>query len=580
MKLSDKKSIQQIVLTLAGLGLKEVIISPGSRNAPLTVSFNQHPQFKCLSIRDERSAAFFALGKAMELKEPVALLCTSGSAVLNYAPAIVEAYYQRIPLIVITADRPPQWIGQQDGQTINQQDIYKNYIRKSYTLNGDTLNEEQLWYNARCLNEGFAIATQTDPGPVHFNIPVSEPLYNLQEIDPFVPKIISVSKTKRLLDNKELQELQDAFAGAEKVMILAGQQASDPELNGMLAQIAAYSNTILLCESTTNIQHPDFITNIDRCLVSFNEEEIPDFMPDLLITFGGAIVSKKIKAILRKNKPRQHWNIHPHDAFIDSYKALTRSIAMEANEFLKQFLQNLKPGAVSSPPSQGLPLPSESGYKKLWRQRASLLENKHREFISHPEYSDLFVFSKIYSRIPADTCVHFSNSSPIRYAQLFDNSFLKSTYCNRGVSGIDGCTSTAMGAASGNPSQSYVLITGDVAFFYDNNAFWNNQLPENLKVILINNSGGGIFRIIEGPSDAKELEDFFETKHNTSAKELVEFYKWNYLSANDEQTLGNALDLFFDPGQKRMVLEIFTPNEVNPKVLASYFKHLAYQPEK
>ena len=254
---------------------------------------------------------------------------------------------------------------------------------------------------------------------------------------------------------------------------------------------------------------------------------------------------KKIKAILRKNKPRQHWNIHPHDAFIDSYKALTRSIAMEANEFLKQFLQNLKPWAVSSPPSQGLPLPLDSGYKKLWRQRASLLENKHREFISHPEYSDLFVFSKIYSRIPADTCVHFSNSSPIRYAQLFDNSFLKSTYCNRGVSGIDGCTSTAMGAASGNPSQSYVLITGDVAFFYDNNAFWNNQLPENLKVILINNSGGGIFRIIEGPSDAKELEDFFETKHNTSAKELVEFYKWNYLSANDEQTLGNALDLFF-----------------------------------
>jgi 2-succinyl-5-enolpyruvyl-6-hydroxy-3-cyclohexene-1-carboxylate synthase len=577
MKLSDKKSIQQIVLTLAGLGLKDVVISPGSRNAPLTISFNQHPQFECLSIRDERSAAFFALGKAIELKGPVALLCTSGSAALNYAPAIVEAYYQRIPLIVITADRPPEWIGQQDGQTINQQNIYKNYIRKSYTLDGDTINEEQLWYNNRCLNEGFAIATQTDPGPVHFNIPVSEPLYNLQEIDSSVPKIISAPVTKKLLDDKELQELQNVFANSKKVMILAGQQPPDPELNNMLAQMAAYSNTILLCESTTNVKHPDFIANIDRCLVSFNEKETPDFMPDLLITFGGAIVSKKIKAILRKNKPRQHWNIHPHDAFIDSYKALTRPISMRTNEFLKQFLS--APWAVLPPTTSKAMQQFEmhlSGYKELWRQRASILENKHREFIGHIEYSDLFVFSEIYSKIPGDTFVYFSNSSPIRYAQLFDNSNLKSTHCNRGVSGIDGCTSTAMGAASSNPAQSYVLITGDVAFFYDNNAFWNDQLPENLKIILINNSGGGIFRIIEGPSDAKELEDFFETKHNTSAKKLVEFYKWNYLSANDEQTLGSALNHFFDPQQKHIVLEIFTPNEVNPKVLASYFKHLAH----
>ena len=566
MKLSDKKSIQQIVLTLAGLGLKNVIISPGSRNAPLTISFNQHPQFKCISIRDERSAAFFALGKAMELKEPVALLSTSGSAPLNYAPAIAEAYYQRIPLIIITADRPPEWIGQQDGQSIQQENIYQNYIRKSYTLDGEATDEAGLWYNTRRVNEGFAIATQIDPGPVHFNVPLSEPLYNLQEINSSVPKIIGVPVTKRLMDDKELRELQNVFANSKKVMILAGQQAPDRELNSRLAQMAAYSNTIVLCESTTNINHPDFIANIDRCLVSFNEKEIPHFMPDLLITFGGAIVSKKIKAILRKNKPHQHWNIHLYDAYIDSYKALTRSISMEVNEFLKQFLENL-------------PLPLDSGYKTLWRQRAFLLENKHRDFISHLEYSDLYVFSKIYNRIPEDNCVHFSNSSPIRYAQLFDNSNLKSTYCNRGVSGIDGCTSTAMGAASSHPEQDYVLITGDVAFFYDNNAFWNDQLPENLKIILINNSGGGIFRIIEGPSDVKELEDFFETKHNASAKKLVEFYKWNYVSANDKKSLGPALDHFFNPQQKRIVLEIFTPNEVNPKVLASYFKHLAHQPE-
>ncbi|MEO8961082.1 MAG: 2-succinyl-5-enolpyruvyl-6-hydroxy-3-cyclohexene-1-carboxylic-acid synthase, partial [Ginsengibacter sp.] len=533
----------------------------------LTISFNQHPQFKCISIRDERSAAFFALGKALELKEPVILLCTSGSAALNYAPAIVEAYYQRIALIVITADRPPEWIGQQDGQSIDQENIYKNYIRQSYTLDGEATDEERLWYNMRCLNEGFAIATRTNPGPVHFNIPLREPLYGLKEAESFVPKVLTNDVTKNLFHESDMQELQNTFATSKKVMILAGQQGPDNEVNEMLGQLAQYSNTIILCETTSNIHHPEFIANIDRCLVSLNEKEIKDFMPDLLMTVGGAIVSKKIKATLRKNKPSQHWNIHPYDAFIDSYKSLTRPISIDAVDFFKQFLQSLHS-------------PSGSDYKSKWNQRASILENKHHEFISSIDYSDLYAFSKIYNKIPDDTSVHFSNSSPIRYAQLFDNSKLKSTYCNRGVSGIDGCTSTAMGSASSNPDQSYVLITGDIAFFYDNNAFWNNQLPENIKIILINNSGGGIFRIIDGPSDAKELEDFFETKHHISAKKLVEFYGLNYLSASDEKMLEQALCQFFDSQQKSTVLEIFTPNEVNPIVLASYFKYLAHHSEK
>jgi 2-succinyl-5-enolpyruvyl-6-hydroxy-3-cyclohexene-1-carboxylate synthase len=181
MKLSNKNSIQQIVISAAALGLKNIIIAPGSRNAPLIISFNQHPGIQCTSIRDERSAGFFALGKAIELKQPVALLCTSGSAALNFAPAIVEAYYLRIPLIVFTADRPTEWIDQGDGQTIDQKNIYNNYIRKSYNLNGDAINENELWYNNRCLNEGFAIANKINPGPVHFNIHLSEPLFETSD---------------------------------------------------------------------------------------------------------------------------------------------------------------------------------------------------------------------------------------------------------------------------------------------------------------------------------------------------------------------------------------------------------------
>ena len=561
MKLSNKKSIQEIVISAVALGLRNIIIAPGSRNAPLIISFNRHPEIECTSIRDERSAGFFALGKSIEIKEPVALLCSSGSASLNFAPAIVEAYYLRIPLIVFTADRPQEWIGQGDGQTIDQKNIYKNYIRKSYTLNGDAIGENELWYNNRCLNEGFAIATKINPGPVHFNIHLNEPLFEISESETFEPRVIELAETQTWLTGEKILKLQEIFSKSPKVLVLAGQHSPDEELNNLVAKLAANSNVVVLCEATTNLHHTDFIENIDRCIMPMTPEEIPGFMPDLLITIGGAVVSKKIKELLRKNKPAFHWNIHPQDSFTDTYKALTLAIASEPIIFLQQFFENLN-------------VVTEGYFKEKWTQRSFLMEELHTRYFKDITYSDLSVFSKIYGKIPDNISVHFSNSSPIRYAQLFDNSKLKSIHCNRGTSGIDGCTSTAMGAASSFPNQQYLLITGDVGFFYDNNAFWNEKLPKNIKIILINNSGGGIFRIIQGPSQTDELEEFFETKQTVSAKKMVEFYGWNYLSANNEYTLSTALDSFFDEGTESAVLEIFTPNQVNSQVLAAYFDFL------
>ncbi len=562
MKLSNKQSIQQIVLTLAALGLKHVVIAPGSRNGPLTISFNQHPNFECTSIRDERSAGFFALGKAIELKEPVAILCSSGSAALNFAPAIVEAFYLRVPLIVITADRPAEWIGQMDGQTMNQTNVYANYIRKSYTLNGDAIEQNDLWHNAHSVNEGYAIATKLDPGPVHFNVPMKEPLYFTEEVISLDPPIINFPIADLSLDITIINEYQSAFSKARKVMVLVGQHDRNEALNQLVTRLAENGNTIVLTESTSNLHSKEFISSIDRCMMPMNAEDIPNFMPDLLLTFGGAIVSKKIKELLRKNKPTAHWNIHPQDSLVNTYQALTTALPMNPIPFLTQFLTNLPPVV-------------EAGYKEKWLKRSSEIQQKHDEFFKDIEYSDLSVFGKIYKNIPAEVSVHFANSSPIRYSQLFDNSGIKSIHSNRGTSGIDGCTSTAMGAASTHPEQQYLLITGDVAFFYDNNAFWNDRIPKNLKIILINNAGGGIFRIIKGPRHTEELEEFFETKHSTSAKKLVEFYEWNYLSANDEESLQTGLESFFKSSEGRIVFEIFTPNEVNSHILSRYFKHLA-----
>ncbi len=561
MELSDKKSIQQLVLSMAALGLRHIVISPGSRNAPLIISFHRHPEIHCFSIRDERTAGFYALGKALELNEPVALLCTSGSAALNYAPAISEAYYQRIPLIVITADRPSEWIDQGDGQTLRQTAVYHQYIRKSYVLEGDAEKEDTRWYNRRCISEGFIIATKTNPGPVHFNVHLGEPLYGTEKVELALPRVFSAVTIENRLAQAEVKRLQFDFSRSKKVMILVGQQRAAQSLNTLLTKLAAANNnTIVLCESTSNLNSQDFIEHIDRCIVSMDDEELPDFMPDLLITIGGAVVSKKIKASLRKYAPAQHWNVSPYDACMDTYKALTKAIPLKADAFFKQLLE-------------AFPASVHSEYKNRWQNRAKLLEERHQRFVDTALFSDFLVFSQIFSRLPENTFLHLGNSTPIRYGQLYKN-LAKTTHCNRGVSGIDGCTSTAIGAASCHPDQKYVLITGDVGFFYDRNAFWNEHIPENINIIVINNSGGSIFRIIDGPSKTKELEEYFETKHHYSAKELVAVSDWEYLQANDERTLMVALHDFFKPETQKTVLEVFTPNERNAQVLASYFDYL------
>lgn len=558
MKLSSKKGIQNIVISLARLGLKEVVICPGSRNAPLTISFNRHPSFHCTSIRDERSAAFFALGKALELKRPVAVLCTSGSAALNFAPAIAEAYYQRIPLIVITADRPKEWTDQGDGQTINQTQVFNNFIRRQYDLKGDTYTDNHLWYNNRCLSEGFAVATLSDPGPVHFNIPLSEPLYSTEETELLPFRIFRGVETEKTVSDEALKLLADEFNGSKKVMILAGQDEGNSKVSRYLDKMTAMQKVIVLTESTSNLHHPDFVENIDLCITHFDHEEEVTFAPDLLITIGGAVISKRIKAYLRKHKPRAHWNVHPFDSHMDTYQSLTTSIAMKAGDFFQQLFPLLEE--------------DPSDYKGQWLNVRNRTLELRKSYIGHCAYSDLKVFSQVFQALPADTVLHLSNSSPIRYAQLFNTQ--NYTWCNRGTSGIDGCTSTVMGAASASPEKQFLLLTGDVAFHYDINGLWNDADIQNLNIIVINNSGGGIFRIISGPDQIEEMEKFFETSMRSDVANLANQFNWHYLSAHDAQTVQSSLALMFNGKESRNILEIFTQAEKNPEVLDAFWKYL------
>ncbi|MCO6460019.1 MAG: 2-succinyl-5-enolpyruvyl-6-hydroxy-3-cyclohexene-1-carboxylic-acid synthase [Saprospiraceae bacterium] len=560
MELSNKAGVQTIVKSLAELGLRDVIICPGSRNAPFVISFNRHPDFRCISIRDERSAGFFALGMALELQRPVALLCTSGSATANFAPAITEAYYQRISLIILSTDRPVEWTDQGDGQTIRQSKIYDNFIRKSYDLKGDSVAPNDLWYNARCLSEGFAIATEIDPGPVHFNIPLSEPLYETTTDSTDQPRVFRMAKTEKKLSSENISNLISRIRDSSRIMILAGQQTSDTELTGYLRKLSKKKNFVILTETTSYLKDGDFIANIDRCITGLDEQKLQALMPDILITIGGAIVSKRIKACLRKYSPEEHWNIHLYDACMDTYQSLTAAIPLPAEVFFRQM--------ASEWPQLN------ADYKDKWQSLNTYKREKHTHFEQECEYSDFNVFAKIFSSVPKDYKVHIANSSAIRYAQLFDHPGISGMHCNRGTSGIEGCTSTAMGAAAAASDKKFLLITGDVAFHYDINALWNESNVNNLKIILINNSGGGIFRIIEGPNKVKERREYIETSMKTDAKQLASHFKWNYLKATDEKTLKYALEILFSNQPSKTILEIFTNADKNPLVLENYWNYL------
>lgn len=548
--------VRHLAELCAAKGIKNIIISPGSRNAPIIQAFQQQANIRCLSITDERSAAFFALGMAQQSGEIVAIACTSGTAVLNYSPALAEAYYQKIPLLVLTADRPLEWIDQADSQTIRQQNIYSNYIKKSFQLFQNIQTEDELWYTDRIINEAIEICNNNSPGPVHINLPFPEPLYEGFNKDIPPPKIINTISYNRLLDSNNLDRLSKLWNSCSKKMILVGLLTPNNDISRQIEKLSTDKSVVVLSESTSNIPNSKYISNIDRVLSAIDSNEEEEFLPELLITFGGQIISKKIKEFLRKNKIKQHWHIDSNDLFLDTYKCLSENIPVGINEFLKQFLPLTKS--------------KKSNYYQLWHNLSEQTEIKHKKFLSSCIYSDLKVFDKILNKIPLNSDLHLANSTAVRYTQLFSCRQDINYFSNRGTSGIDGCVSTASGAAF--ESKKYTtLICGDLSFFYDSNALWNRYLPANLKIVLINNEGGGIFRFIDGPSKCDNFEELFEARHQTSAKHIAATFNLIYSSVNKLREIDEKLDKFFTTKNKCEILEIFTPREMNDKILKEYF---------
>ena len=539
--------------------IKNIVISPGSRNAPLTLGFNLNPHFKTYSIVDERAAAFFALGIAQQIKFPVILVCTSGSALLNYYPAISEAYYSNIPLVILSADRPEKLLNIGDGQTINQKNVFNKNIGYSENLNQNDNYFLNLFglrdNNQEKINKAlnFSIEKQS---PVHINIPFSEPLYEITNS----LSVDSINKIPRLNNQnvKKVSSFRNKWQNSIKKIILIGLSSPDLLSEKSIDLLAGDSSLLVLTENTSNVYHPSFCNKIDQLIAPLTNNELKEFRPEILITIGGMIISKKIKAILRDNKPNEHWHIGIHEAN-DTFFCLTKHFKTSPNNIISKLYENFNDNG--------------SDFYNKWDLVISKRKEKHKEYLSNLIFCDFKVFDYVLNSIPSKSMLQVSNSSAIRYTQLFDLDSSINVFCNRGTSGIDGSTSTAVGAASvfkGNT----VFITGDLSFFYDSNALWNNFIPSNFRVILINNKGGGIFKILTKDNNTELFKKFFETKHDLYAKDLCNMYGFEYFTSNNEDTLKNVLNDFYNESEKPRLLEVITDNDYNQDYLLNYFDYI------
>ncbi len=555
--ISTKKHVQQLAFLLQAKGITDIVISPGSRNSPLINTLVLSKQFNCRSVVDERSAAYFALGWAQALQKPVALVCSSGTATLNYAPAVAEAFYQNIPLIVLTADRPDYWINQGENQTIPQQNIYRDFCKKEITLPmGES--EKELWFAGRIINETLNTAVKGLPGPVHINVPLDEPLHDLTDEDLPAVKTIEATPVKRTLSEEDLENLAATINRSEKILILAGQQPVSPEMRNILSAFAEKTGAVVLKEHISNLEHLDFLGNIDLLMTSLLSENLDTYKPDLLLTLGGTFVSKPLKQFLRNNKPENHWHLSLSGRYYDTYQSLTRIIELEALSFFLQLTDIVRP--------------KDESYLQNWKQKEQQVKQLRDEFVRQAGFCDLSIFSRIMKSLSENSAVHLGNSSPVRYALICDGAKEVQYFGNRGTSGIDGSLSTAVGFASASDKINTIIL-GDLSFFYDSNALWNKYIGRNLRIIVIHNGGGNIFSMIKGPGESPAFNEFFFTENTTSAAGIAQSFGLDYFKAENEEELESGLNDFYSEERKKAsILEIFTDAALNAKMFRELFK--------
>ena len=566
MKNTTKKVARMLASLLSRHGVGEAVVSPGSRNAPLVVALERHPDINTRVVIDERSAGFIALGMASASQCPVALACTSGTAPLNYGPAVAEAFYRAVPLIVITADRPEEWIDQDDSQTIIQPGIYSNFIKGTFDIPVESDEPDRMWMINRRMNDALSLATHGRPGPVHINIRLAEPLgeeCDVETADDFgeLSRLVkTAAPTTPSAPDDVMEELANRLMPPAKVLILAGTMAPG-FLDSILRELSRRPNIVVMQEAQSNLHgYGDFITNIDATLRQVSDIYSFPYVPDIVITLGGSVTSAIVKKWLRRLPEVEHWSVGEHENGVDTFRHLSLRLPYH-------------PWAVMSGLSLKIRKRNNSettAFKTAWKTASANAMTRAVEFAATAPCSDFKAMSIVMARFPHQWNLHLSNGTSVRYAQLFDYSKANSVNCNRGVSGIDGCTSTAIGSACMS-SMPTMLITGDMSMQYDIGALATTFIPRQFKIVVLNNGGGGIFRFISSTRDLPELEKYFAAEVRLPLKKLAAAYGFKYISAENADELTAAMKKLVSSNSSPVILEIFTDGTVSANVFTEFF---------
>ncbi len=547
--------VQLIADFLHRKGLRHVVFSPGSRSAPFVIAFQSYEAIDKYVIPDERVAGYFALGIAQQLNEPVAIVCTSGTAVLNIAPAICEAYHQQVKLIALTADRPLVDFMRDENQTINQGSIFQNFTVDGLFIDPILTTTEKQGLQ-RSLANSFSYIENNEGSTLHWNVHIPEPLYEIagEEVGSYeMPEPDRVHfKLGNLFSDLDKAE----WSSNPRLMILAGLLHPHTIDTNTEKELADKHQAVLIGENTSNLFSGEVPCNLDAMFATLNNSRNPEaYVPDLLITTGKLSISKRVRQFFKKYPPKIHWHV--------SMNFVEDMFGIKTSNYSDLTLLDILEGMPESF--------RDKEFTEQWKSLREKVDKQTSKFAMDVPFSDFKVHQTILETLPDCCNLQLGNSTPVRYAQFFALPKNTTVNANRGTSGIDGCVSTAAGAAAVN-NRLTVCVVGDVSFLYDSNALWNNHLSANLRIIVINNSGGNVFRLVEGASTVKNFETFFETKHEHTAKHLASMYGLPYYICTAFDELQQVLTHFFEPGDSPKILEVFTNNEVSAAVYKKYFE--------
>lgn len=523
---------------LERLNIRHVVIAPGSRNAPLIQLFTGNRAFRCHSIVDERSAGYVALGMARQLQQPVVVVTTSGTAVLNLGPAVAEAYYQKVPLIVVTADRPLESIRQFDNQVIDQVAPFFNHSVGFFEFPPELRSEEELVAALSSAAQLLREAVSLRGGPVHLNVPMVEPLYELLP----EPALSGFGNGNLTGSGEESPGVFPPLPGDKKILVLAGMGTHDERVRSALESLVASGQTVVVAEHIANMPSDLFISNAELVLAGASPEERSRLAPDLVIGFGGQVVSKRLKLFLQRLKGVDFSTIQDDPG--GALKALSVS----------------SPGKGKGGPNL---------FQEVWKSIESRELRRAGQFLAKAPFCGLTAVQIALSSVPANAVVHLGNSSTVRFAQLMPVRKELTYFSNRGTSGIDGCVSSAVGAAMVSDGL-HLLLVGDLSFVYDSNSLWNRNFPMNLKIIVLNDGGGGIFRLLDGPGRMDFFEEFSVTHHPVSLELLSQSFGRNFSRAAQREEFTEELAQLFRPGSQLSVLEVDTTGLENSRTFKEF----------